>query len=110
VQDFCAICLKCVENCPSSAIPGGAKINVRGVDKWPLDVVRCLHYWRVAGSDCGLCMRVCPYSHPPTALHNLVRRALGRSAVARPLSLWAENFFYGRRASVRRPQRDRAEA
>jgi hypothetical protein len=31
VQDFCAICLKCAENCPSSAIPAGAKTSVRGV-------------------------------------------------------------------------------
>jgi ferredoxin len=110
VQDFCAICLKCAENCPSSAIPTGAKTTVRGVDKWQLDVVRCLHYWRVAGTDCGLCMRACPYSHPPTTSHRLVRRALRRSAAARPLSVWAENFFYGRRVSVRRPQRHRAEA
>jgi ferredoxin len=108
VQDFCTICLKCAENCPSAAIPTGGKTSIRGVDKWQLDEVRCLHYWRVAGTDCGLCMRVCPYSHPPTTLHNLVRGAIARSALARRLSIWADDFFYGRCVFVKRAKRSEA--
>ena len=38
VQDFCAKCLKCAANCPSGAITKGSKIDVRGVEKWPLDI------------------------------------------------------------------------
>lgn len=101
VQDFCAVCRKCATNCPSGSIPAGDPSVVRGVEKWPLEVESCLHYWRVAGTDCGLCMRVCPYSHPPTLTHNLVRWALRRSAVARRVSAWADDLLYG--ARVRRP-------
>jgi hypothetical protein len=58
---------------------------------------QCLRYWRLAGTDCGICMRVCPYSHPPTLVHNLVRLGIKRSAFARTLSVWADDLFYGRR-------------
>lgn len=97
VQDFCQRCLKCAVNCPSRAIPTGDKVDVRGVVKWPLDVGRCIWYWRVAGTDCGLCMRVCPYSHPPTLMHRIARRGIERSAFARIVSVWGDDLFYGRR-------------
>ncbi len=96
VQDFCARCFKCAVNCPSSAIPRGDPTIIRGVRKWQLDIERCLWYWRVAGTDCGLCMKVCPYGHPPTFVHNVVRRAAGRSAFAQRISIWGDDLFYGR--------------
>jgi len=107
VQDFCKRCLKCAVNCPSGAIPGGNKVNVRGVDKWPLDIERCIFYWRLIGTDCGLCMKVCPFSHPPTLLHNLVRAGIRRSEFARIVSVWGDDLFYGRKARYERfPERE----
>ncbi len=97
VQEFCRICKRCCSNCPSGSIPSGGRVWVRGVEKWLLDSESCLHYWRVAGSDCGICMRVCPYSHPPTWIHNRVRRAIRRSALARRVSVWGEDLIYGRK-------------
>lgn len=99
VQDFCSSCLKCARNCPSGAISKRDKTNVRGVEKWPLAMERCLHYWRVIGTDCGLCMKVCPYSHPPALLHNFVRASIRHSAFARNVSVWGDDFFYGRKMS-----------
>lgn len=98
VQDFCEKCRKCAINCPSGAIPKGGKVRVRGVEKWPLQIEKCLHYWRTAGSDCGLCMKVCPYSHPPTLVHNVVRAGIRRSPLARTLSVWGDDLFYGKKA------------
>lgn len=100
VQDFCAKCLKCATNCPSAAIPDCGETTVRGVDKWPLNPEKCLHYWRAAGSDCGICMKVCPYSHPPTLVHNLVRAGIRRSSFARTVSVWGDDLFYGRKAFI----------
>lgn len=97
VQDFCSKCLKCSTNCPAGAIPSGTKTNVRGVEKWPLNVEQCIHYWRAIGTDCGLCMKVCPYSHPPTFFHNLVRAGCRRSSLARRIAIWADDFLYGRK-------------
>jgi len=102
VQDFCDKCVKCADNCPSSAIPKNGVSTVRGIGKWPLNVERCLHYWRLIGTDCGLCMKVCPYSHPSTLVHNIVRFAIRRSAVARTLSVWGDDLIYGRKTDFPR--------
>jgi reductive dehalogenase len=100
VQDFCEKCRKCADNCPSAAIPNGVRSKVRGVDKWPTNVEQCVRYWRIAGSDCGLCMKICPYSHPPTFIHNLVRAGIKRSALARSVAVRADDLFYGRRVPL----------
>ena len=34
VQEFCSICKKCADNCPSGSIDTGSKKPVRGVKKW----------------------------------------------------------------------------
>jgi reductive dehalogenase len=99
VQDFCETCLKCARNCPSGAIPKGPRTEVRGALKWQLDIEKCFHFWRTGGTDCGLCMKVCPYSHPPTLVHNLVRAGIERSPFARSISLWGDDLFYGKKAS-----------
>ena len=96
VQEFCEICKKCARSCPSGAIPRKGKITVRGVEKWQLDIEKCLHLWRVMGTDCGLCMKVCPFSHPRTFVHDVVRAGIRRSAFARRVSLWGDDLFYGR--------------
>ncbi len=98
VQDFCEKCLKCAFNCPSSAISKKKKERVRGVSKWPLNIEKCMLYWRIAGTDCGLCMKTCPYSHPPTLIHNIVRKTISRSAVARRIAIHADDLLYGRKA------------
>jgi reductive dehalogenase len=97
LQDFCEKCLKCAVNCPSGAIPSGATVNIRGAWKWSLNTEQCLHYWRVIGTDCGLCMKVCPFSHPENLVHNLIRIGIKNSSVARQLSLWGDDIFYGKK-------------
>lgn len=97
VQNFCEKCVKCADNCPSGAIPEGGKITVRGVEKWQLNIEKCLRFWRKVGTDCGLCMKVCPYSHPRTFVHNLVRSGISRSSFARVLAIHADDLFYGKR-------------
>lgn len=98
VQDFCMKCLKCAINCPSGAIPYGDKTEVRGVMKWQLNIEKCIRYWRILGTDCGLCMKVCPYSHPPTLFHNIIRKSISRSAIARRISVYGDDIFYGKKA------------
>ena len=62
VQRFCGECVACARACPAGAIPQGAKTVVRGVRKWALDAERCYRYWHEVGSDCGICISVCPWS------------------------------------------------
>jgi len=102
VQDFCDCCKKCVDNCPSRSIPDVAPTFVRGVEKWPLNAESCIRYWRAIGTDCGLCMKVCPYAHPSTLVHRVIQHAVSRSSVARRLAVWGDDLFYGRRAKYDR--------
>jgi ferredoxin len=95
--DFCTICKKCAENCPSKAIPFGPRVEEDGILRWKLDAEKCFAYWNEAGTDCGICMAVCPYSHPDHPLHNFIRWGNARSGLFRRMALKLDNLFYGRK-------------
>ena len=95
VLDFCRICEKCADNCPVRAIPSGDRQEIDGALRWRINQEICFRYWCTTGTDCARCMAVCPYSHPDTPLHNLVRWAVRRSGAARRAVLWLDDLFYG---------------
>jgi len=97
VIDFCFACRKCSDNCPSGSIPSGEPEPIDGGYRWSINPDSCFRYWNVIGTDCGRCMTVCPYSHPDSVAHNLVRGAVRRSGAARRGVLWLDDLFYGRR-------------
>jgi ferredoxin len=101
IQDFCSICHKCAENCPVRAIPLDERREIEGAYRWRIDSEACFRYWNTVGTDCGRCVAVCPFSHPDTSLHNMVRWGMARSGIARRGALWMDNLFYGRRPSAR---------
>jgi ferredoxin len=101
VLDFCRICKKCAETCPSKSIPWGDREEIDGALRWRIDSDSCFHYWNTIGTDCGRCMSVCPYSHPDNAAHNLVRWAIRHSGAARRAALWMDDLFYGRKPAPR---------
>ncbi|MEM9460883.1 MAG: reductive dehalogenase domain-containing protein [Myxococcota bacterium] len=62
VDDFCAKCRICEQNCPPKAISPHKQI-VRGVEKWYVDFDACAPYFaKTAG--CGICIHACPWSEP----------------------------------------------
>ena len=93
---FCQICKKCASNCPSHALALDGKVDVRGVRKWPTNVERCHSFWRSVGTDCGICMAVCPFAHPNNAFHNLVRWIVRTLPWAARLMLFFDDLVYGR--------------
>lgn len=95
VQDFCNKCQKCARNCPAHAIPSGDKSEENGVLKWTLNREECYRFWRKAGTDCAICVAVCPYSKPDNSFHNFIRRVAERSSFAQSLSIRADDLFYG---------------
>lgn len=100
VQDFCRICKKCTQQCPAGAISFGEEKLVRGVHKWSTNQEACYKYWRTVGTDCGICMHVCPYSRPATFTHNIIRLLIRRNAIARRLAVWADKLIYPPAASL----------
>lgn len=101
VLDFCRNCAKCVDNCPSKAIPTGDRMEIEGALRWRINADRCFRYWNTVGTDCGICMSVCPFSHPDNWTHNMMRWAVYRSGAARRIALWLDDFFYGKIPSRR---------
>lgn len=98
VQDFCSFCKKCAIHCPSGSIAKGAKEIIAGVGKWQSEQENCYHFWRTQGTDCGICLKVCPYSYPNSLAHNTVRWLVRRNHLARKLAYWGDNFFYANEA------------
>jgi len=95
VVEFCRICEKCARICPSKAIPFNGKKLIDGIERWKIDSEACYSYWCDAGTDCGRCINVCPFSHPDNFFHNLVRSAIRRNPLNRWIALKLESFFYG---------------
>ncbi len=110
VLDFCSICKKCAVNCPVGAIPRGDREPIDGGLRWKIDSDTCFRYWNVAGTDCAVCMRMCPYSHPDNGAHNVVRWAIRQSGGARRVLLEADDLFYGRRPRPKGSQRSKVES
>ncbi|MHB8867961.1 MAG: hypothetical protein ACYC6T_17230 [Thermoleophilia bacterium] len=103
ILDFCTICCKCAENCPSNSIPSEGRGTIDGALRWRIDGETCYRHWCGLGTDCSRCLAVCPYSHPDAGLHNLVRWANRRSGAARRVTLFLDDVFYGRRPQPRTP-------
>jgi reductive dehalogenase len=95
VIDFCRICRKCAETCPVRAIPFGDREEIDGALRWQIDSNVCFRYWNFAGTDCGRCMALCPYSYPDHVLHNTVRWAVRHSGMARRVVVRLDSVFYG---------------
>jgi reductive dehalogenase len=104
VLDFCQICEKCAECCPSQSIPKGDREEIGGALRWRINADTCFRYWNVIGTDCGRCMAVCPYSHPDNPTHNLVRWGVRYSGLARRVALRMDDLLYPHQGSKVRPQ------
>ncbi|MBD3348229.1 MAG: 4Fe-4S dicluster domain-containing protein [Candidatus Eisenbacteria bacterium] len=99
--DFCRRCRKCAHACPANAIPTGNRREIDGALRWRIDSEACFRFWNAVGTDCGICMSVCPYSHPDTWAHGFVRGAIRRSGAARQVALWIDDVLYGRKLPPR---------
>jgi ferredoxin len=94
---FCRICKKCAENCPSRAIPFDDEQIIDSVKRWQINQEKCFTYWCQAGTDCGKCIAVCPYSHPDNLFHNIVRFGIRHNPMFRKVAAFLDDVFYGKR-------------
>jgi epoxyqueuosine reductase len=70
VKEFCMVCKKCANACPSQAISFDDEpsftvhscVSNPGVKKWYLKAAQCVQWWGEIGTDCGHCISVCPYN------------------------------------------------
>ncbi|MGD9055130.1 MAG: reductive dehalogenase [Desulfobacterales bacterium] len=97
VEDFCIICKKCANCCPSNSIPSDDPTEVNGTLRWKLNAETCFDYWGKVGTDCNVCMRVCPWSHASTFPHKIIRALISRNRLSRRLFNYMDEIFYGRK-------------
>ena len=93
---FCEMCKKCVSNCPSNAISGSSQFHDKNWKRGQINQEACFTYWTKIGTDCGRCIAVCPFSHPPARVHNIVRWMIKRNQFNRWLALKFDDFLYSR--------------
>jgi reductive dehalogenase len=103
VEDFCRICKKCATCCPSNSIPVDEPIEVNGTLRWKLNAETCFDYWGTVGTDCNICMRVCPWSHANTFPHKIIRALISRNRYARRLFSFMDDLFYGKKPKPKDP-------
>ena len=101
VLDFCTICKKCADSCPSKAISFDDMQIIDGVKRWQINQEECFTLWTKVGTDCGRCMSVCPYSHENNTLHTIVRYGIKNNYYFRRLALKMDDVFYGRSPAVK---------
>jgi epoxyqueuosine reductase len=84
VTEFCEVCRKCAENCPSGAITHGEQShtsnnisNIQGVYKWQNDMEKCFRFWMENGTDCSICLGICPFNKQEGWLHEATRILIG---------------------------------
>ena len=97
METFCAVCKKCADNCPTQSICHEEEPVNRGFRHWSIHQEKCFAYWKTIGTDCGFCIRVCPYTKPNTLVHRLVRYYISRNPFNQRLALFLDDIFYGRR-------------
>jgi reductive dehalogenase len=97
VEDFCRFCKKCATCCPSESIPHDDEPKeFNGTLKWKLNDETCFAYWAKAGTDCCICMKVCPWSHARTFPHRLIVWLITRNKYVRRIFSVMDDIFYGR--------------
>jgi len=101
IPEFCRICKKCADTCPSRAIPFDDEAEIDGVKRWQINQEKCFTYWCQTGTDCGRCIAVCPYSHPDNVFHNMVRFGIRYNPLFRKIAVPLDDLFYGRKPPVK---------
>src|SRR5215831_10105342 len=103
VEDFCKVCRKCANTCPTNSITFGDKVVHNGVEKYKINWLTCYKlrpYVHDHWSSCLTCAAVCPYTKPNVWWHDLALWALRTTPYAmRPALVhalkWIDDRFWG---------------
>ena len=103
VTAFCDTCKKCARTCPGQAIPQGdrsfepvGEFSSHGVRQWQVDHDRCKKYQAKVGTNCGICLKACPYNKPDGMGHWLVKSLIATAPGMNCLLLMGEDLLgYG---------------
>ncbi len=63
----------------AQTIPIEEQTEANGTLRWKLNAETCFDYWGKIGTDCNVCMRVCPWSHARTFPHKVIVEFITRN-------------------------------
>jgi reductive dehalogenase len=95
-EEFCENCMKCAHTCPSDSIPTTEKTEYKGTRRWKVEAETCSAYWNKVGTDCAICMAICPFSRPDTPLHSVIRWLVNYSWLAPKVFPMMDDLLYGK--------------
>jgi reductive dehalogenase len=104
VTQFCQACQKCAKKCPPGAIPLGERslepmneCNNYGVLQWQLEHKKCYAYWSEVATNCGICIRTCPFNKPKHKIHDATRWFIKNFSQVNPLIVRLDDVMgYGK--------------
>lgn len=72
LQEYCANCRICAQQCPAGAISRGKQILYNGYYTWKLNSEACSNFdvLNKEGCVCGRCTKVCPWHRPDSEPHH----------------------------------------
>jgi ferredoxin len=100
IDSFCRICKKCSDNCPSGAITREDEPESRGFKHWSINQEKCFSFWKNIGTDCGFCLKVCPYTKPNNFFHKMIRFYISRNPLNQRAALFFDNLLMGRKFKI----------
>jgi len=81
----------------AQTIPIEEQTEANGTLRWKLNAETCFDYWGKIGTDCNVCMRVCPWSHARTFPHRLIVAMITRNSLTKRIFSIMDDIFYGKR-------------
>lgn len=104
VTEFCMVCKKCADMCPSRSISFGERTakpnnlsNSAGELKWPINAETCRMYWARTSGSCTTCIACCPYNKDGTWPHRAVHWFTDHARWADPLYVKMDDLLgYGK--------------
>ena len=85
---------------PSNSIEMGDEPEKRGFKHWSIDQEKCFSFWKNIGTDCGFCLRVCPYTKPNTLFHKLIRSYISINPMNQRIALLSDDILFGRKFKI----------
>ncbi|MFX0016461.1 MAG: reductive dehalogenase [Promethearchaeota archaeon] len=103
VTQFCRVCKKCAQYCPSQSIPYDTDptwespwdtiSNNNGIYKWYVNVDSCYNFWVKNSADCSNCIRVCPFTKPLGIAHDIARFFIKHFQFFDRMWVWMDSFM-----------------
>lgn len=85
IIEFCNSCKKCARQCPAGALSKGGQdktaIDDTGSNhylRWVIDQKKCYKYWSECGTDCNVCIYVCPFNRGQRWSSSVSQLTLGK--------------------------------